>query len=367
MDYKAIASVVYPFADSDDPLAPLVKESLQAIDDALDSFGNDNVAISFNGGKDCTVLLHLFAASLGHRAPPNGPCKRVSALHIPVPSPFPELMSFIDEVAQSYHLDISHCVAPPSLPVESVSHPNTPGAAPGAKSQKGGEGMKLALQHYKEKNPHIEAILIGTRRTDPHGAKLGFRNPTDSDWPKFERVNPIINWSYSDVWAYLRQFDVPYCKLYDDGYTSLGSTYNTYRNPALRISSSTDSSPPSDAFSSLSLSDSSSTSSSYTDSDSHFPPSPPPPSAISPRSTTTSFEIPSFPTNLIMLSLDSSEMCHGDNCPIKMKRMKKLQQEEVLRALEEPQIRYRPAYELSDGNLERAGRASAGAAVTGLA
>lgn len=36
--------------------------------------------------------------------------------------------------------------------------------------------------------------------------------------------------------------------------------------------------------------------------------------------------------------------------------------------MEEPIARYRPAYELRDGNLERAGRASAGiAAVTGMA
>ncbi|THH29496.1 hypothetical protein EUX98_g4693 [Antrodiella citrinella] len=216
--------------------------------------------------------------------------------------------------------------------------------------------MKSALQHYKDKFPHIQAILIGTRRTDPHGAKLSFRNPTDPDWPKFERVNPIINWSYSNVWDYLRQFDVPYCKLYDDGYTSLGSTYNTYRNPALRVQSGTDTTPPSESFSSLTISDPPSSAS-----DSHFP-SAPPPSAISP--STTTFDIPAFPTNLIMLSLDSSEMCIGDSCPVnpmRMKRKKQLQQEEVLRALEEPQILYRPAYELRDGNLERAGRASAGA------
>lgn len=37
---------------------------------------------------------------------------------------------------------------------------------------KGGEGMKNALAVYKEKFPNIEAILIGTRRTDPHGGKF---------------------------------------------------------------------------------------------------------------------------------------------------------------------------------------------------
>lgn len=39
MDYHAIADAVYGFALSNDPLAPLVKESLDAIDEALDVFG----------------------------------------------------------------------------------------------------------------------------------------------------------------------------------------------------------------------------------------------------------------------------------------------------------------------------------------
>ena len=39
---------------------------------------------------------------------------------------------------------------------------------------KGGEGMSRALEVYKEEFPEIEAILIGTRRTDPHGCKWSF-------------------------------------------------------------------------------------------------------------------------------------------------------------------------------------------------
>ncbi|KAH9848692.1 hypothetical protein C2E23DRAFT_427219 [Lenzites betulinus] len=240
-DYTAIAHAVYDLAETgEDSLAGPVKEALKVIDEAFDSWGEERVSLSFNGGKDCTVLLHLVAASLGRRSSANTPPKTLSAVYIPVPSPFPQLEEFIDAAAQVYGLDLFHCPHPtgPNFPVETVATPGSAGqlVADLPKNVKGGEGMRAALQLYKTRFPQIEAILIGTRRGDPHGAKLGFRNPTDAGWPQFVRVNPIINWTYADVWAYLRRFDVPYCSLYDEGYTSLGSTYNTFPNPALRVS-----------------------------------------------------------------------------------------------------------------------------------
>lgn len=49
----------------------------------------------------------------------------------------------------------------------------------------------------------------------------------------FMRVNPILNWEYGQVWQFLREFSIPYCSLYDAGYTSLGKTIDTVPNPYL--------------------------------------------------------------------------------------------------------------------------------------
>ncbi|KAF8579977.1 adenine nucleotide alpha hydrolases-like protein [Ramaria rubella] len=222
-------------ATSSSPLGDRVKEALDVVYDILDTYGEDHVSLSFNGGKDCTVLLHLYAAALHHRrqttprqteaAPttnglkptPISPAYSIPSIYIAPPSPFDELEAFISACEQRYHLSLFRTTTPPT-----------------ASTDKGGDSMKHALETYKTQFPDIEAIFVGVRRGDPHGGKLAYKNPTDGDWPRFMRVHPIINWSYSEIWTFLRQLDVSYCDLYDIGYTSLGSTYNTFPNPALR-------------------------------------------------------------------------------------------------------------------------------------
>lgn len=49
VDYRTVSKQVYDYAASQTPLAPLVKEALGVIDDAIDSFGY--------------VPLHAFATS----------------------------------------------------------------------------------------------------------------------------------------------------------------------------------------------------------------------------------------------------------------------------------------------------------------
>lgn len=96
--------------------------------------------------------------------------------------------------------------------------------------------MKDAFASYlaSDDGRDIKAIFVGTRRTDPHGAKLSEFDMTDHGWPEFMRVHPVLEWRYVEVWAFLRVIGEEWCSLYDEGFTSLGGVGDTHPNPKLK-------------------------------------------------------------------------------------------------------------------------------------
>ncbi|CAO3650363.1 unnamed protein product [Mucor fragilis] len=203
-DFKYIERTVYKLAERDDSLGHSVKVALQVIEQAYTEYGFDAVALSFNGGKDCTVLLHLVAAvlsRLGHQD------ELLRTVFVTYPNPFPHVDAFVKVCIQRYKLDCVYIPGP----------------------------MKQALQQYIDGSSRpTKAIFVGIRRTDPYAEKLSHFSKTDQGWPDFMRVQPIIDWSYKNIWDFLLELKIPYCSLYDEGYTSLGSMENTYPNPELK-------------------------------------------------------------------------------------------------------------------------------------
>lgn len=78
--------------------------------------------------------------------------------------------------------------------------------------------------------PELQAVIMGTRRCDPHGKDLEMVATTDSHYPAMLRINPILDWKYNEVWEFIREYEIPYCDLYNQGYTSIGCMSKTKKN-----------------------------------------------------------------------------------------------------------------------------------------
>ncbi|GAA5872610.1 hypothetical protein JCM8547_003709 [Rhodosporidiobolus lusitaniae] len=300
----ADAQRVYHLAGRGDRLGDKVKEALAVIHEAVGDYGAEHVALSFNGGKDCTVLVHLLAASLlFHLLPSSFPFSSffsrksrtttTASSSLPLSKPRHPSLTRTASTTTSASTSTSRSSSPypssaavaPSLISTSSALPPIPTvyircASPfpqveafvslcvdwyGLELEAVEAGMKEALGSYLERNEAVKAVLVGVRRGDPHGANLQHLQPTDPSWPTFMRVHPILDWSYGDVWAFLREgsltlgaeeerkegeegegekkaegkaegkgLGLEWCELYDYGYTSLGSTHNTFPNPLLR-------------------------------------------------------------------------------------------------------------------------------------
>ncbi|KAM5360658.1 hypothetical protein ACJZ2D_013618 [Fusarium nematophilum] len=156
-----------------------LRVSIEVVEEALDKYGPEQISLSYNGGKDCLVLLIVILSCLGRRystsSATNGTSKssylsleKIQAVYIVAAHPFPEIDSFVESSSAEYSLEVARYVLP----------------------------MKKGLEIYLEERPSVQAIFVGTRRTDPHGEKLRHFDPTDKGWPSFMRVHPVIDWHY---------------------------------------------------------------------------------------------------------------------------------------------------------------------------
>jgi len=197
---------VHQIAKEDSPIGAKVRNSVRIINEALDKYGSKGVAIAFNGGKDCTAILHMYFACVALRSE-----NEMNSLYIQSDKEelFDEMEEFLERSHENYQLKVT---------------------------RKSG-GIRQGLQAIKDDGTEIQAILMGTRQDDPHGKYVKEFTVTDVEkgWPEFMRVNPILEWSYEDVWSFIRRLHLPYCVLYDRGYTSLGAKQSTIPNPELKV------------------------------------------------------------------------------------------------------------------------------------
>lgn len=184
-----------------------VRNTLRIYQSALDDFGLSSISISYNGGKDCLVMLVIYLAAIYDNYLKSGKnISKINSVYVNNEETFREQDAFLKESVAAYGLDF--------VPLKS--------------------GMKEGFQEYLDKYPKIKAIIVGIRRIDPYGAHMNVRQHTDNGWPDFVRLSPVLEWNTSEIWYFLRATETSYCSLYNKGYTSLGGVNTTIPNPLLR-------------------------------------------------------------------------------------------------------------------------------------
>ncbi|KAK4419252.1 FAD synthase [Sesamum alatum] len=175
--------------------------AIYVIQRALALYSVEEIALSFNGGKDSTVLLHLLRAgyylhvagkNLSIENPGNAEITfPIRTIYFESPTVFPEINSFTYETASTYKLQMDIIRL----------------------------DFKSGLEALLKAKP-IRAIFLGVRSGDPTGRARTVSPPVP--WmATFYESDPILDWSYS--------------------YTSIGSIHDTVPNALLCLSKSSNS------------------------------------------------------------------------------------------------------------------------------
>lgn len=179
------------------------------------------ISFSYNGGKDCQVLLIVYLSCLWEFFKESirisqfslkfqkFPLEYLPTVYIDQAETFQTLEDFIELTKNRYFLSLYE-------------------------SPRNQTSMPQAFRNYLDLNENTEAIVIGIRHTDPYGEKLKCIERTDSNWPDFIRLQPLLHWKLANVWSLLLYSGEELCGLYEYGFTSIGGVNTTRPNPFLK-------------------------------------------------------------------------------------------------------------------------------------
>ncbi|KAK8795631.1 hypothetical protein WA158_000288 [Blastocystis sp. Blastoise] len=195
------------------PFHEKIVHSLDIIKKAIRIYGPEKLSISYNGGKESDVILHLLRIALVSYNQPetfdieNLKDAKINSMYFESDDDFEEITQHVISVQENLQMNMI---------VKNTSF------------QKG-------IQDILD-NTSVEAILLGNRSTDPYSKSLTSFSPSSPGWPTFMRILPILDWTYGEVWLFIDIFNIPYCQLYNLGYSSIGKKGNTIPNPLLQTS-----------------------------------------------------------------------------------------------------------------------------------
>lgn len=183
-----------------------IKKAKEIIFKASKKFLPKEICVAWTGGKDSTVVLHLIRECFKGRIP-------FRVMFNDSTIEFSEIYDFVKKLTDTWQLDllwIKH------LPEDLKAY---------HQSQSKEEKMeimriaKINVINYVLSKYKIKAFISGIR-WDEHRARA--KEKYFSPRSTHMRIHPILHFTLDDIWQYIHQYKVPYVKLYDKGYQSLG-------------------------------------------------------------------------------------------------------------------------------------------------
>lgn len=195
----------------------------------------------WTGGKDSTLVLHI-AQSVAEREGLTLP----PALFVDHGQHFPETRSFVEETAARKGLRLlvgrnEDLLAAAKgnareVPLERLNDENQENALRAGlegdlvpldlTTAVGNHLLKTGALNQALREHRFDMVIAGIR-WDEGAARADevFFSPRDE--PRHVRVHPILPWTEREVWAYIRENDLPIHPLYEKGYRSLGGIHDS--------------------------------------------------------------------------------------------------------------------------------------------
>lgn len=122
-------------------------------------------------------MLHLVRAASAKYCTDNNVLERPSLVYFEDPKEFPEVEEHVLKAVEAYKFEMIRLDT----------------------------GVKAGLADLVGRNARTLAFVLGTRQGDPNCGKQGNFAPSSSYMPAFMRVNPVIEWTYGQIWQFIEK------------------------------------------------------------------------------------------------------------------------------------------------------------------
>lgn len=177
--------------------------------------GPANAALSSSFGAQAAVMLHMLTQQQAD----------IPVILIDTGYLFPETYRFADELQERLKLNLQVFRPLVSRAWMEARH--------GRLWEQGVVGIDQynGLRKVEPMKRALKELGIGTWFTGLRRSQANSRSHTPVLQQRDGRlkVNPIVDWTDRDIWVYLKQHDLPYHPLWDEGYVSIGDFHTTSR------------------------------------------------------------------------------------------------------------------------------------------